>query len=992
MRENTNRTNGRRATFAPGMCLPFRAAAATATRRSGARRLHQRVAMLTAMLVLATAATVRPLDAQRPGEDARGLQRAMRLLGSGDYDAARKVFWDELKLAESQNDRMSTARMYFYIGLAWHRQYSNIEEPRPANSKGLLDRAHKYYSEALRLNPDSAGGWNNLAQVNAMLSNDDEAEQNFQAAVRLGGSHQTTYLVNYADFLYQSARGDDAARYDEAAKYYELALQQQPNSQRARDGLDRYYREQHRENFGAKLWQMIQRGSTRQAMDSALEALDQPGWSDEQQIEFMASVARCLSFLRIDTVDQLPSELEDLAGHELVGEGAREIRRLYVGNRLTPDDYPWWSRQVARDESAKAPRGGWPQEAFTALINSRGDYFERREELEMAEKLYRLAYQLTPYHVDPQALIKLADLWVKRDQPEQLETFLRREEDRLFDEKSGAIRAMQHKRSYELHRALASVYTHLERWEDPTGYRNAEFQLKAALEDAQRYNESLDKDSNDKPIVDTHLIAKLSDRYKSRGEMAEAYRLQVFQADKLNQLGAVNAARDVFERVKVDDKPEGVDPRTERLRVDLEADLKSKTKLPFPEDGAGFGKLRPGGAEPDDSNRGSRTTWRQAGDPESLALWYPAESKLTRSQVVETISALEKLIAYDRRNVPQVPQKDGYVWASTKQLKELPDWMPANIKQVQCDDGTGRLEFEQDGKAVDLRFQAAGSPEFRYMRFSKEPAPRPNPDPRPDSKPRPDPNSRPKPDPRPDPDPQPAPRPQPETSLKWRSASQSKTLPSRRSSIESLIVFQNKSRQSVLIAWVDEKGRSSSYEQLRPGQSLRKTTRAGHCWRVTDQRRRELGSFIAARTPAWATIDDSHLASETNPAPQPTPRPDPQPTPERSPGRTDVELKNRLAWTSVKQGNAPASRRSLKRTVVAFENASKSTVLIYAVDSRGQRAEDAAGKLTPGKTKRQATISGHTWMVTDSQGRELGHFVADNDAALARIPASANSQ
>ena len=115
----------------------------------------------------------------------------------------------------------------------------------------------------------------------------------------------------------------------------------------------------------------------------------------------------------------------------------------------------------------------------------------------------------------------------------------------------------------------------------------------------------------------------------------------------------------------------------------------------------------------------ARARWLRIGDPEKVAIWYPAAAGFTKEDLAQATAALERLVAYDRRVAAGRPKTRQGRQSSqpARRLATLPDWVPANIVQVENDGGRGRLVVERGGKSVELRFAAPDSSSFQYVRF-----------------------------------------------------------------------------------------------------------------------------------------------------------------------------------------------------------------------------------------------------------------------------------
>ena len=71
---------------------------------------------------------------------------------------------------------------------------------------------------------------------------------------------------------------------------------------------------------------------------------------------------------------------------------------------------------------------------------------------------------------------------------------------------------------------------------------------------------------------------------------------------------------------------------------------------------------------------------------------------------------------------------------------------------------------------------------------------------------------------------------------------------------------------------------------------------------------------------------------------------------------------------------------------MVFENQRDSAVSLLWVDFDGKR--QPFGHLQPNETRLQETYSAHSWIVTDGDGNDLGHFIAGPQQARAIIPSS----
>lgn len=92
----------------------------------------------------------------------------------------------------------------------------------------------------------------------------------------------------------------------------------------------------------------------------------------------------------------------------------------------------------------------------------------------------------------------------------------------------------------------------------------------------------------------------------------------------------------------------------------------------------------------------------------------------------------------------------------------------------------------------------------------------------------------------------------------------------------------------------------------------------------------------------------------------------------------------RLQWQSAGKSAAPASNPDGSPFDVVFINRSSSTVVLHWMDRSGQSR--SYGGIDPGQRKRQQTRPGAVWLITDPDGKPLGHFVVGDRQAQAQIP------
>lgn len=627
----------------------------------------------------------------QPDPAADRMKHGLELLRNENYEEAAREFQAAL-VSKPMGDR-KIGELNFYLGLVRQMQAAKSE---PAARDRMLEEARQAFAKATELRPDSAGSWNNLALVSDRLGDKNAAARAFQKAIESGTGEQTTYLLNYAAHLEATGRTEDALRF-----FSEAALQE-PFSAQAREGINRHFLNRDGQQLLLFLWRLFDEGHIEWAEDVALQGLELPPDASTAP-QLLNCIVRCLARQAYQ-----PQKLQEshtgkrlgaLTAHPFVGKGAQEVLLLHGENVPQPFEFAWWPKQVGRELAQPTPLGGWPYDGFTELTRALGRWEETHKNDERAEQYYRLAYRLSPAHLDPRAVVSLADLWMKKDQKRKLEQFFREEEGFLFEGKSEAIERRDHQRTYEMHRALALVYAYLNQWESGEAARNAEFQIKEALKDANLFNQAATARNSPERIADWQLVDKLANRYDELRQPAKAFDLRVTKAKEFQTTGKSAEAATVVRPLVDKSPPPGANTQTIRDFETLKAEFKEGfPRGPKVRDETKLQIRTPGGG---DLNILVRPPQEFGGQPEQLK------------------SLLEHLIGESNGR----PGSDRPARPTDVPVRLLPKTDQAkNVERVQFDGRHGAIEMKVDGKSVNVPFSldaAHGDASARSFRYVK---------------------------------------------------------------------------------------------------------------------------------------------------------------------------------------------------------------------------------------------------------------------------------
>ncbi|MCA9050325.1 MAG: PQQ-binding-like beta-propeller repeat protein, partial [Planctomycetaceae bacterium] len=91
-------------------------------------------------------------------------------------------------------------------------------------------------------------------------------------------------------------------------------------------------------------------------------------------------------------------------------------------------------------------------------------------------------------------------------------------------------------------------------------------------------------------------------------------------------------------------------------------------------------------------------------------------------------------------------------------------------------------------------------------------------------------------------------------------------------------------------------------------------------------------------------------------------------------------------WIDAADGECPPSAASASHTLVFLENRRSTEIRLYWCDDKRQRVD--FGRVAPGYRHRLATYANHSWVITDSNGSDLGYLIAGQSTGTAVLSAT----
>jgi len=471
-----------------------------------------------------------------------GKQALMR----NDFLQALESFQNGFDRAKTQGNTQWKKNFLFYMGLTEQRKSEtdqNIEL-----KKSHLEKAAHYYQKVLEMQPDSGPSLNNLAQVYTQIGRKEEAAGLFKKAIKLHDSRQAFYAVNFADALLKEGKTA------KAIDYYKIALNTQPENNRAQQNLANAYISTGSSELPAHLWKLVESGKIILAQESAVKALINRTWPEPSKVEFLTITVVCFShrfynpknFLESDTSNKLRKLLDD----QRIKKGVEELFSLYLLSSNDPYDYRWWARKGKLNKDPK--RGVWPREAFRMLIRSIGKWYSKAGDVRRAEAYYLLSATLYENEADPNAFLALADLYMANKKTAKLSAMIDRYGIDIFRSKAGAYRNSHMKKIYEYHKALGVIYAHLGNWGSSYNSTSAIFQIENAVKVAKLINRKT-VNTEDKIRVEPRLIGYLSKGYYAINKPQKALNVRLAAADQYILHKDTEGAREVLKPISKND-------------------------------------------------------------------------------------------------------------------------------------------------------------------------------------------------------------------------------------------------------------------------------------------------------------------------------------------------------------------------------------------------------------------------------------------------------
>jgi tetratricopeptide (TPR) repeat protein len=476
---------------------------------------------LAAMLLLA-----QPVMAESASTVAA---QARSLLKQRQTDAA-------IELLEKTRDEAEPDReLAFLRGVAYQQRAmttqgeareSALHEAEAAYREATLDAGGTGVPDTKQ--SQSAAVDNNLAALYASTGNDEKARAYYQRAIDASDARRGYYALNYARYL-------ESRDVDEAVAMARLAVSAAPHSAEVRDYAGQLFYAHRIDAMLPFAGHLAQQGYSDETTRWALQCLQLGNRPQKEREAWLVLLGHnaVVSARFKQELGTLREALAPLLSDDAIGLGARQLQSVLSEPPQGRQAVRWWRDRDGHIDALNTSARDTMRELLMSLAQRAGNKAPKA-----TEGYLNTALELGDHGVDPDAFLRLVELYVNTDSAAKIKPLMDRYQYELFSRKSEAYFKQDWPLIYHLHIALGMTYAYLGVWTSQSRFQNALFQLENAQIAAEHLNAQAEHAHKpERVVLPAVAVTKLAEGYAAIGRPDRALAVKVEGAENLQKYG-----------------------------------------------------------------------------------------------------------------------------------------------------------------------------------------------------------------------------------------------------------------------------------------------------------------------------------------------------------------------------------------------------------------------------------------------------------------------
>ena len=423
-------------------------------------------------------------------------------------------------------------------------QKDALAAPDPAAQRAGLDRAEAIFAQEVDAGVRPGAALNNLAVIAANKGDTAAARGYFDRALATDDPNRAFYALNYSKLL-------ESTHKTEALRLARTAVGAAPDSIAANAQLGRLLAQTSPAELLPFAATLMDRGHTDLATQFAMQNVTLQSRPPEERAAWLILIASRAAREYGTSDDARTALVADIATLEQdpdLGAASRQLRAAIVEAPLGTSAVEWWRGRYQPPQKSRTSG----RDAMRAVLVAAGEYRTANGDRVGAERYFATAVDLGARGPDPDAFLRLVELYASNHETAKLTNLMDRHQFELFSEKSEAYARNDWPLVYRMHVALGMTYAHLEVWQSTMPYQNAIFQLTNAMRAAEQIARAAQQKGWERIALPPVAIDELARGYTAIGQADLATKAQIEGADALRSIGHLPDSRAVLKSISAE--------------------------------------------------------------------------------------------------------------------------------------------------------------------------------------------------------------------------------------------------------------------------------------------------------------------------------------------------------------------------------------------------------------------------------------------------------